>query len=85
MRRIILASSNKGDLVVDPFVGSGTTCVVANLLEREWIGIDINPDYIQMSQDRLKKEKTLFNSFDPREKRIPKDLNKSNLQASLQM
>lgn len=74
MKRIILASSNKGDLVLDPFVGSGTTCVVANLFDRKWIGIDINPCYIEMSQERIKQEKTLLDSIDPREKRMPKDL-----------
>ena len=74
MKRIILASSNKKSIILDPFVGSGTTCVIANSLERKWIGIDINPDYIKMSKKRLKEKKTLFDSFDPREKRIPKDL-----------
>lgn len=79
IKRIILASSNKEDLVLDPFVGSGTTCVVANLLNRNWIGIDMNPDYIKMSKNRIKKEETLFDSFDPREKRITKDLNLKNI------
>lgn len=74
MKRIIMTSSNTNDVIVDPFVGSGTTCVVANLLERQWIGIDINPDYIEMSKKRLNKEKNLFDSVDPREKRITKDL-----------
>ena len=78
MKRIILASSNKGDLVVDPFVGSGTTCVVANILKRKWIGIDINPEYIKMSEDRIKEEKDFFDSFDPREKRTPKNLKGNN-------
>ena len=84
MKRIILASSNKGDLVVDPFVGSGTTCVVANILKRKWIGIDKNPDYIKMSEDRIKEEKNFFDSFDPREQRTPKDLkDNNNKQSSL--
>ncbi len=74
MKRIILASSNEGDVVLDPFVGSGTTCVVANALKRKWIGIDINPEYINMSEQRLKKETELFDSYDPREKRVPRDV-----------
>ena len=40
---IIKASSNEGDLVLDPFFGSGTTCVASERLNRRWIGIDINP------------------------------------------
>ena len=78
MKRIILASSNEDDLIVDPFVGSGTTCVVANILKRRWIGIDINPKYIKMSEDRIKEEKNFFDSFDPRETRTPKDLKSNN-------
>ena len=69
-----MASSNEKDLILDPFVGSGTTCVVANLLNRSWIGIDINPDYIKMSSDRIKDKEHSWDSFDPREKRTPKDL-----------
>lgn len=41
LSRIILASSRKGDLVLDPFSGSGTTGIAANLLNRRYIGIDI--------------------------------------------
>lgn len=40
LERIILASSNEGDLVLDPFCGSGTTLVAANNLKRNWVGID---------------------------------------------
>lgn len=76
MKRIVLASSNEGDIVLDPFVGSGTSCVVANILKRKWIGIDINPKYIEMSEKRMRKEINLFDSFDPREARIPRDLQK---------
>ncbi len=78
MKRIILASSHEEDVVLDPFVGSGTTCVVANILKRKWVGIDANPEYIEMSEQRLKKETKLFDSFDPREKRVPKDLKKES-------
>ncbi len=74
LERIIKASSNVGDLVLDPFVGSGTTCKVAEVLGRRWIGIDINQEYIAMSQKRL-AEKTLgFDSYDPRSARTPRDL-----------
>ena len=79
MKRIILTSSNKNDIVLDPFVGSGTTCIVANLVDRKWIGIDINPEYIKMCENRIKKETSLLDSFDPREKRTPRDLKTSNI------
>jgi len=46
-----------GDLVLDPFNGSGTTCVAAQRLERNYIGIDINSDYCLLARDRLEKEK----------------------------
>jgi site-specific DNA-methyltransferase (adenine-specific) len=74
MERMIRASSNVGDIVLDPFVGSGTTCKVARDLGRQWIGIDINPDYIALSERRMAQTATLFDSFDPRLNRIPLDL-----------
>ena len=82
MKRIISASSNKGDIVLDPFIGSGTTCVVSNFLGRKWIGFDINPDYIKMSEERIKKGLSLLDSFDPREQRTPRDLKSKNKQQS---
>jgi site-specific DNA-methyltransferase (adenine-specific) len=51
--RIIQASSKKGDIILDPFVGSGTTVIAAELLGRRWIGIDANPDAIQICKTRL--------------------------------
>lgn len=42
LEKIIVASSNEGDIVLDPFVGGGTACVVAHRLNRKWIGIDIS-------------------------------------------
>jgi site-specific DNA-methyltransferase (adenine-specific) len=48
LERVILASSNKGDIVLDPFSGSFTTSAVAVRLERKAIGIDINPDYFKI-------------------------------------
>ncbi|MEW5988682.1 MAG: site-specific DNA-methyltransferase [Chloroflexota bacterium] len=84
IERIIRASSNPGDVVLDPFVGSGTTCRVAKALHREWIGIDINPEYIARSQRRLDSSPVQLDSFDPRVQRVPKDLPKDAAgQASL--
>lgn len=53
LRRIIEISTNEGDLVLDPYCGSGTTCVAAKLLNRKYIGIDISEDAITLAQDRI--------------------------------
>jgi len=55
LKRIINASSDKGDLVLDAFCGCGTTIAVAQQLGRRWIGIDISPTAIKIIQKRLKK------------------------------
>ena len=54
LRRIILASSNKGDIVLDPFLGSGTTTFVAKKLERNWIGIEKDEKYFKVAENRMK-------------------------------
>ncbi|MHA2393711.1 MAG: DNA-methyltransferase [Promethearchaeota archaeon] len=53
LERIILASSNEGDLVGDFFCGSGTTLVVAKKLKRNWLGVDNNPRAIELCKKRL--------------------------------
>mgnify|MGYP001568393488 FL=1 len=53
LRRIILASSNKGDIVLDPFLGSGTTTVVAKKLGRNWIGIEKDKKYFKVAENRM--------------------------------
>lgn len=73
--RMILASSNEGDLVLDPFVGSGTMLRVCQQINRKGIGIDINQEYIEMASERLKEPFTGFDSMDERMKRVPNDLN----------
>ena len=77
LERMILASSNAGDTVLDPFVGSGTTLRVCQQLGRNCIGIDINPAYVKMAQERLSEPFNGFDSIDERMKRLPKDLNDS--------
>jgi DNA modification methylase len=76
IERMILASSKEGELVLDPFVGSGTTCRVASILKRHWIGIDLNPEYVAMCERRIAEKQTAFDSFDPRLERTPRDLPK---------
>jgi len=53
--RVILASSNPGDVVLDAFFGSGTTGAVAKKLHRHWIGIEVEKDYIKIAQERIEK------------------------------
>lgn len=55
LKRIVLASSNEGDLVLDPFCGCGTTIEAAHLLKRKWIGIDISAYAIEVvRRERMK-------------------------------
>jgi len=56
----IISWSNKGDLVLDPMNGSGTTTKVAELLNRNFIGIDISKDYCEIANKRLQQE-IIFN------------------------
>jgi site-specific DNA-methyltransferase (adenine-specific) len=74
IERMVSASSKPGDLVVDPFVGSGTTARVAQVLGRRWLGVDVNPDYVAMAKTRLALPFDGFDSVDPRVTRLPKDL-----------
>jgi len=57
LERIIRASSNEGDLVLDPFCGCAPTCVAAELLNREWIGVDIDPLAYELVKKRLSLQK----------------------------
>jgi len=59
--RIILASTLPGDTVLDPFAGTGTTLVVAYQLKRNSVGVEIDPEYIKIVQDRLKYLRTADN------------------------
>lgn len=53
IERIIRSSSEPQDLVVDPFLGSGTTAVVARQMNRQWLGIEASPKYIEMARQRI--------------------------------
>jgi DNA modification methylase len=55
-RDLIICFSNANDIVVDPMVGSGTTCVMAAKLGRKYIGIDIAREYVDIANERLQKE-----------------------------
>ena len=60
LERIIKASSNEGDIVLDPFCGCATTCVAAERLQRHWIGIDISPRAVNLVRVRLEAEVGIF-------------------------
>jgi site-specific DNA-methyltransferase (adenine-specific) len=53
LRKIVLASSQAGDLVIDPFLGSGTTAVVAEQLKRKWQGCDLSAEYCKWASQRI--------------------------------
>lgn len=55
VERIIKVASNEDDVVLDPFVGSGTTARVAKDLNRKFVGYDTNPEYIKIAENRLKQ------------------------------
>lgn len=55
-RRCIELFSYEGDLVFDPFVGAGTTCVVAKKLKRDYLGIEISEKYFDFAKQRIQKE-----------------------------
>ncbi len=57
VKRVIIASSNEGDIVLDPFLGSGTTAVVAERYNRKWIGIEKEKKYIKLAKQRIKLAK----------------------------
>lgn len=52
----IKAGSKEGDVVLDPFFGSGTTGWVAQRLGRKWLGIEINPDYVKIAEERFNQQ-----------------------------
>lgn len=59
LERIILVSSNPGEVVLDPFSGSGTTCAVARKLGRHYVGIELSENYVQQSRARLQQSSQL--------------------------
>lgn len=57
LEKIILASTDEGDLILDPFNGSGTTGIVANKLNRKYIGIEKEKEYLDLTIRRKEAEK----------------------------
>jgi modification methylase len=73
--RILLASSNPGDVVLDPFFGTGTTGAVAKKLGRNWIGIEQDKKYIRLAQKRIDAvepaEEEALHVEKPKQARVP--------------
>ena len=63
LERIIKASSNEGDVVLDPFCGCATAMVAAHRLNRNWIGIDVSEKASELLQSRLSTEQGLFKNY----------------------
>jgi len=63
LEKLILATTKKNDVILDPFVGSGTTCVVAKRLKRKYIGIDLNEEYLEICKKRLENENEQLELF----------------------
>ncbi len=57
LKRIVLASSNKGDMVFDPFCGCASACPAAHDAQREWIGVDISPIAVKLIERRMREER----------------------------
>ena len=67
LKRIVLASTNKSDLIVDPFTGSSTTGIAAYFLGRKFIGVDTEPKYLEVSIKRFEElDRNLKNKFSQR-------------------
>lgn len=64
LERIVKASSKKGDIVLDAFCGCGTALAVSELLERQWVGIDISPSAIALIKTRFLRMKVKLDSID---------------------
>ncbi len=79
IERMVLASSDENDFVIDPFAGSGTTLRVCQQTNRRCLGIEINPTFVSMIQTRLSSPFNGFDSIDPRMERVPMDLRQESV------
>jgi modification methylase len=78
LERVIISSTKPGDIVLDPFFGTGTTGAVAKKLGRHWIGIEAEAGYVPIAQERIdsvipeiENEQSLYTKHYDKEKRIP--------------
>lgn len=78
LEKFILWGSKENDIILDPFLGSGTTGVVAKKLNRNFIGTEINPDYFKIAQERIEKTQIDFERIEYYNKIINQKRNTSN-------
>lgn len=62
LERVIRASSNRGDIVLDPFCGCATACVAAEMLDRQWMGVDVSPLAKNLLRSRLENAQDMYSS-----------------------
>ena len=79
IERMVLASSNVNDTILDPFCGSGTTLRVCQQLNRNAIGIELNSEYVERIRKRLSEKFEGFDSIDERMLRVPNDFNDAEI------
>jgi DNA modification methylase len=72
-RHFIKLGSDEGDVIIDPFMGSGTTAVACKIMNRRYIGCDINPEYIKVAEERL------VNSDDQKKYQLPEKAKQTKL------
>ena len=62
--RLIKMYSFKGDVILDPFVGSGTTCIAALKNDRDYVAYDIDPEYVKLAENRISAYRDQLKLFD---------------------
>lgn len=65
IQRIIQLYANESTKVLDCFLGSGTTALACERAKRSWVGIEINPDYVKIAEERIARERAQLKLFDP--------------------
>jgi adenine specific DNA methylase Mod len=78
LKRVIESTSNEGDLVMDFFLGSGTTCAVAHKLKRKWIGVEVGEHFYSVVLPRMKKVLFYDKSGISKEKDVKEKYNENN-------
>lgn len=64
LERIVLMSTDPGDIVLDPFLGTGTTAIAAKALGRHFVGIDLDPEYVNIANEKLERtEETTYQGY----------------------
>ena len=64
LERIVLMSTDPGDVVLDPFLGTGTTAIAAKTLGRHFVGVELDPEYVKVADDKLEQvEETTYRGY----------------------